>query len=312
MPTGQAAPGRPDAPNEPALPNEPDALVINYLLREKASAPAKVTVTDTAGKTLATFDGPAEAGFNRALWNMRPSPPAGLDENAARRFRVAGKGQLAAGSDADCTLVKLDETLVRDIIYSPQQRENVRMQIGKLHDRGLLVVAPQVEDMDVLPVLWQMFGTDPVLNRYLLPAYFADEAPTSWRSYVRKPLWGREGANVAIVADGELVEELPGRYGTEGFVVQEFAPLLEPGDMIIDGGNAHFADTRRRERDRPDVPLEVHVRVVAPLGRGQASQRRHRPLAQARYRRHRQPACGGGWFHPIAHRCRGPGRAADQ
>ncbi|MFE9675387.1 NADP-dependent phosphogluconate dehydrogenase [Streptomyces sp. NPDC006259] len=32
-------------------------------------------------------------------------------------------------------------------------------------------------------------------------------------------------------------------------VIQEFAPLLEPGDMIIDGGNAHFADTRRRERE---------------------------------------------------------------
>jgi len=30
-------------------------------------------------------------------------------------------------------------------------------------------------------------------------------------------------------------------------VIDEFAPLLEPGDMIIDGGNAHFGDTRRRE-----------------------------------------------------------------
>jgi 6-phosphogluconate dehydrogenase len=30
-------------------------------------------------------------------------------------------------------------------------------------------------------------------------------------------------------------------------VIEEFAPLLEPGDMIIDGGNAHFADTRRRD-----------------------------------------------------------------
>ncbi|GII25274.1 NADP-dependent phosphogluconate dehydrogenase [Planosporangium mesophilum] len=30
-------------------------------------------------------------------------------------------------------------------------------------------------------------------------------------------------------------------------VIEEFAPLLEPGDMIIDAGNAHFADTRRRE-----------------------------------------------------------------
>ena len=49
---------------------------------------------------------------------------------------------------------------------------------------------------------------------------------------MRKPLWGREGANVAIVRDGE-VRELPGRYGTEGFVVQEFAPLPDfPG---VDG-----------------------------------------------------------------------------
>ncbi|MGW9208041.1 NADP-dependent phosphogluconate dehydrogenase [Embleya sp. NPDC055664] len=30
-------------------------------------------------------------------------------------------------------------------------------------------------------------------------------------------------------------------------VIEEFAALLEPGDMIVDGGNAHFADTRRRE-----------------------------------------------------------------
>ncbi|MEU5165846.1 NADP-dependent phosphogluconate dehydrogenase [Streptomyces mutomycini] len=35
-------------------------------------------------------------------------------------------------------------------------------------------------------------------------------------------------------------------------VIAEFAPLLEPGDMIIDGGNAHFADTRRREKDLRD------------------------------------------------------------
>jgi 6-phosphogluconate dehydrogenase len=30
-------------------------------------------------------------------------------------------------------------------------------------------------------------------------------------------------------------------------VIDEFAPLLEPGDMLVDGGNAHFLDTRRRE-----------------------------------------------------------------
>ena len=30
-------------------------------------------------------------------------------------------------------------------------------------------------------------------------------------------------------------------------VIDEFAPLLEEGDMLIDAGNAHFLDTRRRE-----------------------------------------------------------------
>jgi 6-phosphogluconate dehydrogenase len=36
-------------------------------------------------------------------------------------------------------------------------------------------------------------------------------------------------------------------------VIDQLAPLLAPGDVVIDGGNAHFADTRRREaalRDR--------------------------------------------------------------
>src|SRR5690606_6117214 len=30
-------------------------------------------------------------------------------------------------------------------------------------------------------------------------------------------------------------------------VIDEFTPLLEPGDIVVDAGNAHFADTRRRE-----------------------------------------------------------------
>src|SRR5215469_228239 len=35
-------------------------------------------------------------------------------------------------------------------------------------------------------------------------------------------------------------------------VIDEFAPLLENGDMLIDGGNAHFKDTRRREAHLKD------------------------------------------------------------
>ena len=36
--------------------------------------------------------------------------------------------------------------------------------------------------------------------------------------------------------------------GPTDAVIDELVPLLEPGDMIVDAGNAHFADTRRREQ----------------------------------------------------------------
>ncbi len=69
--------------------------------------------------------------------------------------------------------------------------------------------------------------------------------------------YGHEGAFVAAETPADLVAALerPRRImimvkagAPTDEVIDEFAPLLEPGDMIIDGGNAHFADTRRRER----------------------------------------------------------------
>ncbi|MEV8031719.1 NADP-dependent phosphogluconate dehydrogenase [Streptomyces sp. NPDC086182] len=69
--------------------------------------------------------------------------------------------------------------------------------------------------------------------------------------------FGHEGTFVAAETAKEFVAALerPRRLvimvkagDPTDAVIQEFAPLLEPGDMIIDGGNAHFADTRRRER----------------------------------------------------------------
>ncbi|MFF7144206.1 NADP-dependent phosphogluconate dehydrogenase [Streptomyces nodosus] len=69
--------------------------------------------------------------------------------------------------------------------------------------------------------------------------------------------FGHEGAFVAAGTAEELVAALerPRRLmimvqagAATDAVIEEFAPLLESGDMIIDGGNAHFTDTQRRER----------------------------------------------------------------
>jgi glutathionylspermidine synthase len=76
----------------------------------------------------------------------------------------------------------------------------------------------------LLPVLWQLFGDDPQRSRYLLPAYFADDDHDLDR-YVVKPLLGREGANIRIVERGATTVEVPGPYGAEGHVVQQFAAL---------------------------------------------------------------------------------------
>ncbi|MDQ3171842.1 MAG: hypothetical protein M3Q55_17040, partial [Acidobacteriota bacterium] len=68
------------------VPNEPDALVIRYWLREKTSAPAKITIADASGKVINELTGPSEAGLNQVLWNMRPAPPSSPGE---RRFSTA-------------------------------------------------------------------------------------------------------------------------------------------------------------------------------------------------------------------------------
>src|SRR3984957_12011614 len=68
----------------------------------------------------------------------------------------------------------------------------------------------------ILPLLWEMFPGHP----NLLPAYFEDapNAAALGASFVRKPLYSREGANVALVHDGVTVVEQHGPYGAEGFI----------------------------------------------------------------------------------------------
>ncbi|HZC37390.1 MAG TPA: glutathionylspermidine synthase family protein [Sphingomicrobium sp.] len=75
----------------------------------------------------------------------------------------------------------------------------------------------------LLPLLWQMFPGHP----NLLPAFFDDDpnAAQLGTSYVRKPIYSREGANVALVSRGVTLVEQEGPYGNEGFVRQALAPL---------------------------------------------------------------------------------------
>jgi multidomain signaling protein FimX len=55
--------------------------------------------------------------------------------------------------------VTLDETVVRDLMYSAPQQAHVQSLVTSLHARNLQVVTPRVEDMAALPVIWEI-GVD--------------------------------------------------------------------------------------------------------------------------------------------------------
>jgi len=76
----------------------------------------------------------------------------------------------------------------------------------------------------ILPVLWELYPGHP----YLLRASF--ERPSAGADWVRKPLLGREGANVTLHRAGREIET-GGDYGEEGFVFQDVAPLKSFGGM---------------------------------------------------------------------------------
>jgi glutathionylspermidine synthase len=72
----------------------------------------------------------------------------------------------------------------------------------------------------ILPVLWELYPNHPLL----LAASF--EPPSAGADWVRKPLLGREGANVTLHQAGRKIET-SGDYGMEGFVYQDVAPLKD-------------------------------------------------------------------------------------
>ncbi|MDR0218226.1 MAG: glutathionylspermidine synthase family protein [Enterobacteriaceae bacterium] len=100
----------------------------------------------------------------------------------------------------------------------------------KLADAGVRWLEPAwksiISNKALLPMLWKMFPNHP----NLLPAYFYDERPADMGSYVIKPLFSREGANIRIIENGKEIAHADGPYGEEGMIVQQFHALPKFGD----------------------------------------------------------------------------------
>ncbi|OYU50108.1 MAG: hypothetical protein CFE31_00650 [Rhizobiales bacterium PAR1] len=78
----------------------------------------------------------------------------------------------------------------------------------------------------LLPYLWKMAPKHP----NLVPAYFANETGADLgQSYVEKPLFSREGANIRLFERGRAVGDTEGPYGQEGFIRQQKIPIPDFG-----------------------------------------------------------------------------------
>ncbi|MEH2920706.1 glutathionylspermidine synthase family protein [Samsonia erythrinae] len=100
----------------------------------------------------------------------------------------------------------------------------------KLEDAGVRWLEPAwksiISNKALLPMLWEMFPNHP----NLLPAYFAEDDHPKLDSYVVKPLFSREGANIQIVENGKEIASADGPYGEEGMIIQQYHPLPKFGD----------------------------------------------------------------------------------
>ena len=84
----------------------------------------------------------------------------------------------------------------------------------------------------LLPYLWRMAPNHP----NLVPAYFPDEAAADLGpSYVEKPLFSREGANIRLFERGRAIGDTEGPYGQEGFIRQQkiTIPDFGHGHVVI-------------------------------------------------------------------------------
>jgi len=88
----------------------------------------------------------------------------------------------------------------------------------------------------LLAILWELNPG----HELLLPAYL--DGPRDLRSYVRKPLLGREGAGIAVVKEGVAVEGSLDGASSQGYVYQALAPMAQAGgktavfgSWLIDG-----------------------------------------------------------------------------
>ncbi|ENS3508313.1 glutathionylspermidine synthase family protein, partial [Campylobacter jejuni] len=67
----------------------------------------------------------------------------------------------------------------------------------------------------ILKILWELYPNHPLLLE-------TKDTPLEGKNYVKKPVFGREGANISIIKDGKTLHENVGPYGNNKAIYQEY------------------------------------------------------------------------------------------
>lgn len=70
----------------------------------------------------------------------------------------------------------------------------------------------------ILPILWEIFP----YHKYLLKSYFEKKDLVN---FAKKPILSREGANISLVNNNQLIANTMGEYGAEGYIFQDLFEL---------------------------------------------------------------------------------------
>ena len=132
------------------------------------------------------------------------------------------------GLDADGRFVDQDNFIIQALFklypWEEMFREDYAARVG---GSKTLFLEPAwkaiLSNKGLLPLLWERNVGHP----NLLPAFFEDDPRMAelGNSYVRKPLFSREGANIELVAKGRRATVMDQGYGEEGHIRQALHPI---------------------------------------------------------------------------------------
>jgi glutathionylspermidine synthase len=132
------------------------------------------------------------------------------------------------GLDADGRFIDQDNYLIQALFklypWEDMFREDYAEKIKGSRTQFLEPAWKAIlSNKGMLPLLWERHPGHP----NLLPAFFEDDpkAAELGRSYVRKPLFSREGANIELVDEGRRAKVLDLGYGEEGHILQALHTL---------------------------------------------------------------------------------------